>query len=82
MAWLQERELGKGRLSSYLAGGHGVLVDALPALLGVHGHPGGAGVLLLQEVVLLPWEPPLCLLQLQPSSFPAAADPHYSLDEI
>lgn len=55
----------------YLAGSHGVLVGALPALLGVHGD-ASAPKLVVEEGVVLPWKS-LLLKLLLPL---AAADPH------
>lgn len=68
--WLKQR---CGEVNYYLAGCHGVLVGALPALLGVHGDASAPKVV-VEEGVVLPWEAVVIVLKLVLGL--AAADPH------
>jgi len=63
----------------HLGDGHGVLVGALPSLLGVHGDAGAGPQVAVEQVVVHPWEAQALVVVQLPCCCLAAADPHCCL---
>ena len=63
----------------HLGDGHGVLVGALPPLLGVHGDAGAGPQVVVERVVVHPWEAQALVVVQLPCCRLAAADPHCCL---
>ena len=63
----------------HLGDGHGVLVGALPSLLGVHGDAGAGPQVAVEQVVVHPWEAQALVVVQLPCCRLAAADPHCCL---
>jgi len=61
----------------HLGDGHGVLVGTLPSLLGVHGDGGAGPEVVVEQVVVHPWESLLAVVEVPCWRLGlAAADPH------
>ena len=63
----------------HLGDGHGILVGTLPSLLGVHGDGGAGPEVVVEQVVVHPWESLLAVVEVPCWRLGlglAAADPH------
>jgi len=61
----------------HLGDGHGILVGTLPSLLGVHGDGGAGPEVVVEQVVVHPWEALLAVVEVPCWRLGlAAADPH------
>ena len=47
----------------HLGDGHGILVGTLPSLLGVHGDGGAGPEVVVEQVVVHPWESLLAVVE-------------------
>ena len=66
----------------HLGDGHGILVGTLPSLLGVHGDGGAGPEVVVEQVVVHPWESLLAVVEVPCWRLGlglAAADPHLLL---